>query len=211
MKRRIIACFLGIDGSGKTTVAKSLQQALTKGGVPSTYIWGGWRGFESWLFKPLAAPTKKELIKRGNECSVASAHDRLPFFDLFTWLDYFLRVCPALVASSLTSRVLIVDRYVYDVLQGLHKRDTLSRRIAVWLAKVFPEPTVIFYIKVPHELAFARKHDIPSLEFLQRSEEEKEKLLKNLSISPVVVLDGTQTVNELTQDALETTIALVNA
>lgn len=210
MKRRIIVCFMGVDGSGKTTVAKSLHESLSKARISSKYIWCGWRGFESWLFKPFAAPTKNAMIKRGNERGVASAHDRILFFDYLTWVDYFMRVCPALVASSLTSTVLVVDRYVYDVIQGLHGQDTTSRRIVAWLTKLFPQPTVVFYIKVPPELAYARKDDIPSLEFLWRSEEEKQELLKDLPANRVIVLDGTRTVQELTQDALKITTALVN-
>jgi thymidylate kinase len=106
--------------------------------------------------------------------------------------------------------VLVVDRYVYDVIQGLHGQDTTSRRIVAWLTKLFPQPTVVFYIKVPPELAYARKDDIPSLEFLWRSEEEKQELLKDLPANRVIVLDGTRTVQELTQDALKITTALVN-
>jgi thymidylate kinase len=209
MKRRIIVCFMGVDGSGKTTVAKSLHESLSKVGISAKYIWCGWRGFESWLVKPFAAPTKNVLIKRGNESGVADAHDRIPFFDYLTWFDYFARVCPALIASSLTAKVIIVDRYVYDVTQDLHGEGTTSHRMVARLLKQFPQPTVIFYIKVPLELAFARKDDIPSLEFLRRSEEEKQKLLRDLPASRVIVLDGTLPVQELTQDALRITTALV--
>lgn len=209
MKRRVLACFTGIDGSGKTTVAKTLQKSLSQAGISSTYIWCGWRGFESWLFKPFAAITKNAMIKRGNERRVASAHERIPFFDYLTWLDYFVRVCPALVVSSLTSTILVVDRYVYDVIQELHGEDTKSRRMVTWLMELFPQPTVVFYIKVPPEVAYARKDDIPSVEFLLRSDEEKQKMLKELSANRVIVLDGTRTVHELTQDAFKIVTALV--
>lgn len=201
---------MGIDGSGKTTVAKALYESLSQAGVSSAYIWCGWRGFESWLFKPFAALTKNAMIARGNERGVASAHEKIPFFDYLTWLDYFARVCPALVASSLTSTILVVDRYFYDVVQELHGENTTSRRMVTWLMRLFPQPTVVFYIKVPPEVAYARKDDIPSLEFLYRSEEEKQKLLKELPANRVIVLDGTRTVQELTQDALKIVTALVN-
>jgi thymidylate kinase len=210
MTKTVLACFMGIDGSGKTTVAKALHESLSQAGISSTYIWCGWRGFESWLFKPFAAFTKDAMIKRGNERGVASAHEKIPFFDYLTWLDYFVRVCPALVTSSLTSTVLVVDRYFYDVVQELHGEGTASRRMVTWLMRLFPQPTVVFYIKVPPELAYVRKDDIPSLEFLQRSEEEKQKLLKELPANRVIVLDGTRTVQELTQDALNIVTALVN-
>lgn len=201
MKRRVLACFTGIDGSGKTTVAKKLCESCVTAGISCNYLWCGWRGFESWLFKPFAAQTKRAMTKQGNERRIASAHDKIPFFDYLTVLDYFIRVCPALVASSLRNRIVIVDRYVYDVILGLHGAGSKSVRFLTWLLMRFPQPTVIFYIKVPPEIAFARKDDISSLEFLSRSDEEKQKLLKEVSVDHLIVLDGTRSVKELTEDA----------
>jgi dTMP kinase len=209
MKRRVLACFTGIDGSGKTTVAKKLCESCATAGISCKYLWCGWRGFESWLFKPFAAQTKRAMTKRGNERGIASAHDKIPFFDYLTVLDYFIRVCPALVASSLRNRIVIVDRYIYDVILGLHGADSKSFRFVVWLLMWFPQPTVIFYIKVPPEIAFARKDDIPSLEFLSRSDEEKQKLLKEISVDQLIVLDGTRSVNELTEDAFRIAAELI--
>lgn len=200
---------MGIDGSGKTTVARSLQELLTSAGISSTYLWCGWRGFESWLFKPFASQTKQAMTRRGSEETIASAHSKIPFFDWLTWLDYFVRVCPLLVASSLTNTIVLADRYVYDVILALHADGSTSYRLVVWLFKLFPRPTIIFYVKVPPELAFARKDDVPSLEFLRRSDDEKRKLLAQFPVDQVITLDGTRTVQELTEEAFTITTALI--
>ena len=200
---------MGIDGSGKTTVARSLQKSLTSAGVSSTYLWCGWRGFKSWLFKPFASQTKQVMTRRGSEENIESAHSKIPFFDWFTWLDYFVRVCPLLVASLLTNTIVLADRYVYDVILALHADGSKSYRLVVWLFKLFPRPTIIFYVKVPPELAFARKDDVPSLEFLRRSDDEKRKLLAQFPIDQVITLDGTRTVQELTEEAFTITTALL--
>jgi len=200
---------MGIDGSGKTTVARSLHESFTSAGISCTYLWCGWRGFESWLFKPFAAQTKHVMTRRGNEESIASAHEKIPFFDFLRWFDYFIRVCPALVTSLLKNTVVITDRYVYDVVLELHSDGSKSHRFVVWLLKLFPEPTIVFYIKVPPELAFARKNDIPSLEFLCERDEETQRLLKELSAHQVVTLDGTRSIKELTEDALRIATQLI--
>jgi dTMP kinase len=200
---------MGIDGSGKTTVARSLHESLTSAGISSAYLWCGWRGFESWLFKPFASQTKNAMTRRGSEELIASAHYKIPFFDWFTWLDYFVRVCPLLVASLLTNTIVVADRYVYDVILTLHADGSKSYRLVVWLFKLFPQPTIIFYVKVPPELAFARKDDIPSLEFLRRSDDEKRKLIAQLPVDQVITLDGTRTVQELTEEAFSITTALI--
>jgi thymidylate kinase len=200
---------MGIDGSGKTTVALSLRESLNNAGISCKYLWCGWRGFESWLFKPFAAQTKYAMTRRGNEEGIASAHAEIPFFDFLTWFDYFIRVCPALIAGLLKNTIVIADRYVYDVILELHSEGSKSHRFVVWLLKLFPEPTIVFYIKVPPELAFSRKDDIPSLEFLYERDEEKQALLKELSVGQVVTLDGTRSIQELTQDALKIITQLV--
>ena len=209
MKRRVLACFMGIDGSGKTTVARSLHESLTNAGISSTYLWCGWRGFESWLFKPFAAQTKYAMTRRGNEEGIASAHEKIHFFDLLRWFDYFIRVCPALIASLLKNTIVIADRYAYDVILEIRSDGSKSHRLVVWLLQLFPEPAIIFYIKVPPELAFARKNDIPSLEFSCENDEEIQRLLKELPVDHVVTLDGTRSVKELTEDALKIAMQIV--
>jgi dTMP kinase len=148
------------------------------------------------------------MTRRGSEEIIASAHDKIPFFDWFTWLDYFVRVWPLLVASSLKNTIVVADRYAYDVILALHADGSKSYRLVVWLFKLFPQPTIIFYVNVSPELAFARKDDIPSLEFLRRSDEEKRKLIAQLPVE-VITLDGTRTVQELTEAAFTITTALI--
>lgn len=201
---------MGVDGSGKTTIAKSLCESLSNAGITCKYIYCGWRGFESWLFKPFAVPTKNAMIKRGTGAAeVDSAYRKIPFFDCLTWLDYFARVCPLLLASALTNTVLILDRYIYDVILGLHEEGSWSHRIVVWLLKLFPQPTVVFYIKVRPELAYTRKDDIASLEFLYQTGKEKQELLKELPPDRVIMLDGTRSIQELTADTFDITATLI--
>jgi dTMP kinase len=209
MKKRVLACFMGIDGSGKTTVAKALHESLSKADIQSTCVYCGWRGFESWLFKPFAVTTKNSMIKHGNAEGIDSAYAKIPFFDCLTWLDYFVRVCPLLVASFFRNTIVLTDRYVYDVIVGLHGAGSVSHGVVVWLLKLFPQPTVVFYIKVPPELAYARKEDIPSLEFLYRTDGEKQEILKELPPDRVIMLDGTRPVEELAADAFKIATALM--
>jgi len=199
---------LGIDGSGKTTVATSLRESLNSAGISCTYLYCGWRGFESWLFKPFAAQTKNAMTRLGNEEGIESAHEKIPFFDFLRWFDYFIRVSPALIASLLKNKIVIADRYVYDVILELHS-DAKSYKYVAWLLRLFPEPTIVFFIKVPPELAFSRKDDIPSLEFSCESDEEIQKLLKEFPVDQVITLDGTRSIHELTEDAMKIVAQLV--
>jgi len=149
------------------------------------------------------------MIKHGNAKGVETAYAKIPFFDFLNWLDYFIRVCPLLVAASFRNTIVVTDRYVYDVIADLHDAGSASHRIVAWLLKLFPRPTVVFYIKVPPELAYVRKDDIPSLEFLYRIDDKKQALLKELPPDRVIMLDGTRPVQELAQSAFQIATALM--
>ena len=71
------------------------------------------------MFKPIALKIKKTLSKRGEAEKAEEAHNTLPLFGYLTWLDYFMRVYPDVLASLLTHDIVVVDRYVYDVMAGL--------------------------------------------------------------------------------------------
>jgi dTMP kinase len=208
MKRKLIVYFAGIDGSGKTTVAESLCDSLQSNGFACKYLWCGWRGFESPLFKPIAVRTKKSLVKKGEAERAQEAHNTLPFFGYLTWLDYFIRVFPHLLVSLITHDVVVVDRYVYDVMAGLTGPEKEMSPVLFALFKLFPRPSVVFFISIPPEVAFSRKHDIPSIDFLRQIERKNLDMLDECP-AKVVILDGTRSKNELRDSALTITRSLI--
>jgi dTMP kinase len=208
MKRKLIVYFAGIDGSGKTTVAESLCDSLRSDGLSCKYLLGGWRGFESPLFKPIASRTKKILAERGEAEKVQEAHSKLPLFGYLTWLDYFIRIYPYLFASLITNDIVVLDRYTYDVLAGLVGPDRRVSRVLFALFKVFPQPSIVFFIRIPPEVAYARKDDIPSVDFLRHVEQTILGILAACSVK-VVTLDGTRPKNELRDRTLAITRSLM--
>jgi thymidylate kinase len=207
MKRKLIIYLAGIDGSGKSTLAESLCDELQRNGLSCKYLWGGWRSFESPLFKRVVSRTKKTLVEKGEEEKVQEAHNSMPLFGYLMWLDYFVRVYPSLLASLLTHDIVVLDRYIYDVIAGL-TRDKRVSRVILSLFKVFPPPSIVFFIRVPLEVAFRRKDDIPSIEFLRNIEETQLSILAQCSVK-VVTLDGTLSKNELRDSALTVTQTLL--
>jgi dTMP kinase len=204
MKRKLIVYFAGIDGSGKTTVAESLCDSLRDNGLSCKYLWCGWRGFESPLLKPIALRIKKTLATRGEAEKAEEAHNTLPLFGYLTWLDYFVRVYPDVLTSLLTNDIVVVDRYVYDVMAGLTGPDKEVSRFLFALFKLFPRPSIVFFISVPLEVAYHRKDDIPSIDFLRQVEQKNLNMLAECS-AQVVMLDGTRSENELRDRALAIT------
>jgi dTMP kinase len=208
MKQKLIIYLAGIDGSGKSTLAESLCDGLRSNGLSCEYLWCGWRSFESPLFKRVVTRTKKTLVQKGEAEKVQEAHNTLPLFGYLTWLDYFISVYPSLLASLLTHDIVVLDRYVYDVIAGLTRPDKRVSRVLMSLFKVFPPPSIVFFIRVPPEVAFERKDDIPSVEFLRNIEEKQLSVLAQCS-AKIVTLDGTLSKNELRDSALTVTQTLL--
>lgn len=198
MKKATLICFNGIDGSGKTTVSKSLKSTLEKMNISCKYYWCGWRGFESWAFKPMISLIKG-ASKIGNSSiesnKISTCNRRIPAFSYFAILDYILRVLPNILFSLYRYEIVIADRYIYDVIVGFsvfNKRN--EKFVFKALTSLFPKPDIIFFIEVPDDLAFSRKDDVPSVEYLTKQKVVYSKYLKGPAIK---VIDGTKTKDEI--------------
>lgn len=118
-------------------------------------------------------------------------------FTYAAWLDYFLRIFPNLLISLYKYDLIILDRYIYDVAIGFSiNTDREGKGLLRRFFYIFPKPDITFLIDVPEEVAYARKEDIPSVEYLH----EKRKMYKKIGQEfEMVILDGTNTIEKLNE------------
>lgn len=193
--KAILICFTGIDGSGKTTIAEGLAQSIKDSSSTCKYIWGGWRGFESFLFKPIVNFLKNSKKVGYKDTSIFISKNKNILFDFLAWFDYFLRLYPNLWISLHKYDRVILDRYVFDVIVGFSITDgTRADRLLKKFFYIFPKPDQIFFIDVPVEVAYARKGDIPSIEYLRTQKAIYLSMLKNDNVE---ILNGTMNKEEL--------------
>lgn len=198
MKKATLICFNGIDGSGKTTISKSFKTALENLNISCKYYWCGWRGFESWAFKPMISLIKK-ISKKGNSSfesnKISTLNRKIPAFSYFAILDYILRVLPNILLSLYRYEIVIADRYIYDVIVGFSVFNKQNEKFVFkTLTFLFPKPDISFLIEVPDDIAFSRKDDVPSIEYLAKQKVVYSKYLKE---STTKVIDGTKTKDEI--------------
>ena len=187
MRRGMLICFIGIDGSGKTTIAKHLEEYLRKTGKSCRYIWGGWRSFESPLFKPIAKLLRKNLSILSNQHPEVKSN--LGVLSYFALLDYILRVFPNLIFSLSRYEYVIMDRYIYDVIISFSLRREPSVPLFRKLSLFFPRPYKVFLIDVPEEIAYSRKDDIPSIKYIAN---QKNLYLEISKEEGFQIIDGTR-------------------
>lgn len=206
-------CFIGIDGSGKTTLAKSVGEALSTKGNNFTYVWAS---IDARLLKPFMK-IGRSLFAKGKskekdypgfsmEKRKRFSKHRILFlpYKFLLFLDYAPQVFRKVVFPLLRGRRLVSDRYVYDTVinMGLNmKYDSpkVVRSIKSFLS-IFPRPDITFLIDVPEEVAFSRKDEILAIEYL---EERRYIYLEIAKAFNMPILDGTKSLDVLIQEVLE--------
>lgn len=214
-----LACFAGIDGAGKTTQAQKLVSWLREYGIEGKYVWNK---YEPWLLYPLMRvgrafflrgqdmfkdyvsyhKTKKRVFKKSGMSAL---------FQLLYLGEYPLHIFFKVKLPLLFGRNVICDRYVYDMVAGLAAdfdySDKKTNKILRAFLFLLPKPDLVFLIDLPETVAYQRKDDIPSIDFLKQKRRIYLKMAQSWQMN---VLDnpGTQVeVEKVIQDKAITLLA----
>src|SRR4030043_137758 len=171
-----LVCLVGIDGSGKSTLAKALAGAAQENGVRCRYVYGGFTSSFT-IFRPIEA-LAKALVFRGNDHMETSMtkgrvlrHSRLSAaYQYLALTDYIVQTWFRIGLPLALGWNVVCDRYIYDLVAsiGVLLDYPLDRTLALLsrcLAFV-PRPHLIFLLDLPEALAYQRKDDTVSLDFL---------------------------------------------
>lgn len=143
MKGKTIA-FVGVDGSGKSTLIKNLQQLL-KDKCIVQYM--GCRSYED--------PKLVKLLEKNNLTKIEKLYLR--------WLQYrcFRKRYDNAVA---TGKIVLFDRFVDELYINASKYNFFY----VFLYKyVFPRPSCLFYLHCSVDESLHRKNDVPDSVFFR--------------------------------------------
>ncbi|MFE9691340.1 dTMP kinase [Micromonospora sp. NPDC005806] len=136
---------IGIDGSGKTTQAHRLAEALTAAGQPATYHRNaGGRRWLGRLAHRLGRPDAQRLVGRDGLLAVES---------VLRWLAIAL----ALLTCLVTGRTAVMDRYAACQYASIRAHGGQRwERLARVGYRVFPAPQVTFLLTVDPAEAYRR-------------------------------------------------------
>ncbi len=206
-KRGYFICFSGIDGSGKTTLAKRLENTMQNVCIDFKYKYSNYEPFIIKLFKIIG---KLLFLKERDSAKNYQQYcngKRKSFkkHSFLTWLyrsihfiDYFLQILFKISIPLTIGRNIISDRYFYDVIINYsfnynYTFEKIDETIKSYL-RFFPKPDLLFFIEVPEDVAFKRKDDTPTLEYLKDRKAIYRELSKKYSIP---MLDGTTNLDNL--------------
>ncbi len=198
MKKRILICFTGIDGSGKSTLSRTLTERLEKENIEARYLW--WFSAENSLIRR----TIRLFARNGTPGSIENDKGKLPkssliqkLYQYIVLLDYQRQTIFSVWLPLVLGKTIICDRYVHDIALSFTKEfkypEVKTRKMISTLLKLSPKPDIFFFVDVPVEVAMQRKNDIPSI----KDHEELKILYSNFVKDEMIVLDGTKSLDEL--------------
>ncbi|NLI92079.1 MAG: hypothetical protein GX434_07655 [Peptococcaceae bacterium] len=202
MKNPII-CFMGLDGSGKSTSINYAYEQLKIRGFKVEIVRAAYVVKVMSFFIKLG---KKILMKRNSNPysgdyknyleSLRKQSQKKGVYKIFSFLttcEFKVQIFFNVRLKHMLGSVLLIDRYIYDnavtyaANLGLDK-DYMAKTISgKW--KHAPRPDLIIYIKTPVEVCCSRKDDIPDPLYLQIREPLYDAISK---MYPTVIISGNQ-------------------
>ena len=183
MSRRkgVIICIIGIDGSGKSTIAKRIGTETILTGKKFEYVYARFIPMlsrplvylaQSVLGKEKSENKNVEMVNRAKKKSFLSKPIVSKTTEMIFFLDYLIQILFKVWIPYSRGEYLICDRYLYDTIIsdlgadiGWTGETTLSK-IRKY-QRLFPRPSVLIWLEVDPEIAIRRKNDVPSIQFLR--------------------------------------------
>ncbi len=175
-----LICLTGIDGAGKTTLARNLVETLRTQGKSAIYVYGRTYPVVSRLLMALGRAT---LLRQHDQWQAYQSYNadkketmRNPLLAMIytaaILLDYYAQIWWKLLPHLFSGRIIVLDRYVYDTVisdltvhlnYSVAETERAIERGLRWL----PTPMLTALIDLSEEVAFSRKDDVPHIEYLQ--------------------------------------------
>ena len=170
-----LVSFSGMDGSGKTTHARSLQKCFNACGIRNVYVWSR-VGSSNTLkllsrFKRLLPLEGKDKSRQSIAYAIRNNHRsrktsllRLVYVTILLTemtLQYFLRVKLPL----LRNKVVICDRYVFDTIAEVYCRSysspkDIDKKLPTKILRALtPRSDIAYLLEIPYDVACKEKED----------------------------------------------------
>lgn len=200
--RMSVIVFIGLDGSGKTTLSKKLKRILeSEFTVKCKYVWVkfGESIIGAILNKNKKRKTKTKMIEKskGNPFKLTSNKFILYIYLYYLLFEHWIRIILHVRIPHMLGKTVLCDRYYFDTIVDIVVNFDFSYEKSKNISKCLigmPKPDLIFYVKVPADIAYQRKKDIYEIDYLR----DRYRIYSIFEKNPkVIVLDGTLTVGKL--------------
>lgn len=203
---------IGIDGAGKTTLAKGMAKDLAKTDPRMSYVYAQYFAKLLWPFKKAAQiffmtntdEFREYTVYNKKKQGASLSHPRLSMVYGALWvMDYIIQVFFKVTLRRLMGGHMVLDRYIFDIAVNLSLTLGREKRFAKKLAHLLliftPAPDRVILIDLPEAVAWGRKGDIQDPYYLAQRRERYLYLAKAFNFC---VIDGSKSVNQVFDQAL---------
>lgn len=205
-----LICITGIDGGGKTTLARNVARRLTQHGYPAKYMYG--RVFPI-LSRFVMAMGRFFFLAKQNPWidyhtytmnKKGKMRNPLLSFGYSTavWIDFYVQTWLKIFFHLMNHHLVICDRYVFDTVINdlavhLNYTESQTDKTIARCFRLLPKPSITILIDLPEEVALLRKNDIPDIDFLR----DRKFWYSRLKSNPeVIVVDGVRPADVLSDE-----------
>lgn len=201
--KRILVCFTGMDGTGKTSHATKIVGRFKGMGIPCQYVWCNWVPKVSYPLMALVYLLTGGYRRKDYHKSkiLRRIWNYIVILD-FLYIYLFRVKIPLIIGKNV-----VCDRYVYDMIASLMYDGLYSERASKILLKLIPKPDLIFMLDVPEEISDSRKKDTKDAVNIKESDDaidyltvHKKDYLRIAESSNIPVIDATREFDELHEE-----------
>ena len=149
----IIVSFMGVDGSGKSTLIELLRKKLKNKFRKIKYI----------HLRPYLILLDKSTVQANPHKSKKTWPILLNFFRILYWLIIY-RFFFYLFGNN-SNQLIIFDRYAHDLMiDPIRYKFNLPNRITKFILNLFPNPNLWIVLNAPIKVLEKRKKELPTKE-----------------------------------------------
>ena len=175
----IIVSFMGVDGSGKSTLIELLKKKLKNKFRKIKYI----------HLRPYLILLDKSTVQANPHKSKKTWPILLNFFRILYWLIIY-RFFFYLFGNN-SNQLIIFDRYAHDLMiDPIRYKFNLPNRVTKFILNLFPNPTHWIVLSAPIKVLEKRKKELPTRElkkqirsYLNFAKQRKNSIIVNTNNS----------------------------
>ena len=163
-KRGVLVCVIGLDGSGKTTHTKHLTKFLLEKGYSAKYVWAASKPFFSYFlfgftrFLGYWKTSREDAFTDPLELAPEPVREKFGLLlRVLFFVDFNLRTIIKIRLPLLSGRIIVCDRYVYDMIMDLVSSDLYSFKWYSLILRTVPQPDIAFFLDADAEVICSRR------------------------------------------------------